>query len=153
MVYYFLPKDYDALDQKIDELNALLQTAGDEKGLMASQASETWHDNFGFEAQERHQEMISRRIDGFAEMKNAAEIVERHLPDEAGVGASVKIEVEDGETRHFIISSYQVLDQQDETEVSYAAPLAEPFLGTRVGDVREVQIGDETKHYRVTAIE
>ena len=143
MPYYFLPKDYDALIARIEALSHDMEEAGEEKGRMAEQTSETWHDNFGFEDQERAQAKISQRLGDFIEMKNEAEIVNRHLPDEVGVG----------QTRRFKVSSYQVLDQQDEAEVSYAAPLARPFLGAKVGDSRDVEIGDETTRYRVTAIE
>jgi transcription elongation GreA/GreB family factor len=151
--YYFLAKDYDALIAKIEALNHEMEEAGQEKGRMAEQTSETWHDNFGFEDQERAQMKISKRLEDFIEMKNEAELVVRHLPDEVGIGAFVTIEDERGQTRRFKVSSYQVLDQEDEAEVSYAAPLAKPFLGAKVGDSREVEIGDETTRYRVTAIE
>ena len=153
MPYYFLPKDYDALIARIEALSHDMEEAGEEKGRMAEQTSETWHDNFGFEDQERAQAKISQRLGDFIAMKNEAEIVNRHLPDEVGIGAFVTIEDEAGQTRRFKVSSYQVLDQQDEAEVSYAAPLARPFLGAKVGDSRDVEIGDETTRYRVTAIE
>jgi transcription elongation GreA/GreB family factor len=152
MPYYFLAKDYDALIARIEALSRDMAEAGAEKGRMAEQTSETWHDNFGFEDQERAQAKISQRLGDFIEMKNAAEIVVHHLPDEVGIGAVVTIEDEGGRTRRFKVGSYQVLDQEDEAEVSYAAPLARPFLGAKVGDSRNVEIGDETTRYRVTAI-
>ncbi len=153
MPYYFLAKDYDALIARIEALSRDMAEAGQEMGRMAEQTSETCHDNFGFEDQERAQAKISKRIEDFIEMKNAAEIVDRHLPDEVGIGAFVTIEDDAGQTRRFKVSSYQVLDQQDEAEVSYAAPLARPFLGAKVGERRDVQIGEETTRYRVTAID
>lgn len=153
MPYYFLPKDYDALIAKIEALTHEMAEAGEEKGLMAEQTSETWHDNFGFEEEERAQARISKRLEDFIEMKNAAEIVDVHVPDEVGVGATVTIEDEDGQTRRLKISSYQVLDQQEEEEISYAAPLARPFIGAGVGETRDVDIGGTVTRYRVAAIE
>jgi transcription elongation GreA/GreB family factor len=153
MPYYFLAKDYDALIARIEALSRDMAEAGQEKGRMAEQTSETWHDNFGFENQERAQAKISQRLGDFIEMKNAAEIVIRHLPDEVGIGAVVTIEDDQGQARRFKVGSYQVLDQEDEAEISYAAPLAHPFLGAKVGDSRDVEIGGETTRYRVTAIE
>ena len=58
-----------------------------------------------------------------------------------------------GERRTFLVGSYQVLDQEDEQEVSYAAPLAKPFLGAGVGEERKVEIGGTRTQYRVVAIE
>lgn len=49
MAYRFLPKDYDALLAKIDELGHAVWEAGQEKGRWADQSAETWHDNFGYE--------------------------------------------------------------------------------------------------------
>jgi len=58
-----------------------------------------------------------------------------------------------GERRTFVIGSYHVLDQQYESEVSYAAPLAKPFMGATVGEEREATIGEKTALYRVVGIE
>ena len=52
----------------------------------------------------------------------------------------------------FVIGSYQVLDQQHENEISYAAPLARPLMGATVGEEREVTIGDQAIIYRVVDI-
>lgn len=153
MSYQFLRKDYEALTARIDELSAAMREAGEEKGLMASQTSEIWRDNFGFEAEEREQHKLSNRLEDFVAMQNQAEIVDQHALDEAGVGARITVETEDGDQRRFMISSYQVLDKQEEDEVSYAAPLARPFVGAMIGDVREVTIGEEVTRYRLTAIE
>jgi transcription elongation GreA/GreB family factor len=46
-----------------------------------------------------------------------------------------------------------VLDQQHENEISYAAPLARPFMGAAVGETREVEIGDSTTLFRVVGLE
>jgi hypothetical protein len=60
---------------------------------------------------------------------------------------------EAGEGRTFVIGSHQVLDQQDENEVSYRAPLARPPFGRRRGRGAKGHIGDETTVYRVVRIE
>ena len=52
-----------------------------------------------------------------------------------------------------MVGSYQVLDQQHENEISYAAPLARPLMGASIGKEREVAIGDRTMVYRVVGIE
>jgi transcription elongation GreA/GreB family factor len=87
-------------------------------------------------------------------MKNDAEIVQGHPTDEVDIGCRTTIEdTETGERRTFVVGSYQVLDQQHDNEVSYAAPLAEPLLGAAVGEEREVTIGDRTTVFRVVGIE
>jgi transcription elongation GreA/GreB family factor len=153
MAYRFLRKDYDALVAKIDELAGELREAGREKGRWASQSAETWHDNFGYEQEQRQEWALAERLDEFVAMKDDAEFVESHAVDEVDVGCRVTIEdVETGEWRTFVVGSYQVLDQRHENEVSYAAPLARPLLGARVGDEREVSIGDRTTLFRVVEI-
>ena len=80
MAYRFLRKDYDALLAKIDELAGAMREAGEEKGRWADQGAETWHDNFGYEQEQRQQWALSQRLEEFTEMKNDAQIVERRLP-------------------------------------------------------------------------
>jgi hypothetical protein len=52
-----------------------------------------------------------------------------------------------------VVGSYQVLDQQHEDEISYAAPLANPFMGAKTGEERAAAIGDRTTLFRVVGIE
>ena len=154
MTYRFLRKDYDALLAKIEELADALKRAGEEKGEWANQSGETYHDNFGYEEEQRRQWTLSDRMDEFVRMKDKAELVEARAVDEVDVGARVTLEDQaSGERRTIRIGSYQVLDPEDEQEVSYAAPLAKPLLGATVGEEREVEIGGERIVYRVVAIE
>jgi transcription elongation GreA/GreB family factor len=150
----FLRKDYDALVAKIEELGHGMWESGQEKGLWADQSAETWHDNFGYEQEQQQQWALSERAEDLVQMKNEAEIVERRIPGEVDIGSRVTIEdTESGERKSFVVGSYQVLDQQHEDEISYAAPLARPFMGATVGEEREVTIGDRTTLFRVVGIE
>jgi transcription elongation GreA/GreB family factor len=154
MGFRFLRKDYDALVAKIEELGHGMWEAGQEKGLWAEQSAETWHDNFGYEQEQQHQWALSERAEGPVEMKNDAEIVERRVLGEVDIGSQVTIEdAKTGERRTFVVGSYQVLDQQHENEISYAAPLAKPFMGATVGEEREVTIGERRTLFRVVGIE
>jgi transcription elongation GreA/GreB family factor len=154
MVCRFLRKDYDALLAKIDELAEALKQAGQEKGLWASQSAETWHDNFGYEQEQQREWALSERLQEFVDMKNDAQIIDHRPIDQVDIGATVTIqEVGTGERRTLTVGSYQVLDQQHDDEVSYAAPLASPLLGATVGEEREVTIGDRTGTFRVVGIE
>jgi transcription elongation GreA/GreB family factor len=154
MAYRFLRKDYDALLAKIEELAGALREAGQEKGRWANQSAETWHDNFGYEQEQRQEWVLSDRLDEFVEMKNDAEIVQGRAMNEVDIGCRVTVrDTESDEQRTFMVGSYQVLDQQQEEEVSYAAPLAKPFMGATVGEEREVTIGDRSAMFRVVGIE
>jgi transcription elongation GreA/GreB family factor len=154
MACRFLRKDYDALLAKIDELADALKQAGQEKSLWANQSAETWHDNFGYEQEQQREWALSERLQEFVDMKNDAQIVDYRPIDQVDIGATVTIqEVGTGERRTLVVGSYQVLDQQHDDEVSYAAPLAKPLLGATVGEEREVTIGDRTATFRVVAIE
>jgi transcription elongation GreA/GreB family factor len=154
MGFRFLRKDYDALVAKIEELGHGMWEAGQEKALWANQSAETWHDKFGYEQEQQHQWELSERAESLVEMKNDAEIVERRVVGEVDIGAQVTIEnIEIGERKSFVVGSYQVLDQQHENEISYAAPLAKPFMGATVGEEREVTIGERRTLFRVVGIE
>lgn len=154
MAYRFLRKDYDALLDKIEELAGALREAGQEKGRWANQSAETWHDNFGYEQEQRQEWMLSDRLEEFVEMKNDADIVQGRALNEVDIGCRVTIrDTETDEQRIFLVGSYQVLDQQHENEVSYAAPLAKPFMGATVGEEREVMIGDKSTRFRVVGID
>lgn len=153
MACRFLRKDYDALIAKIEELAGELREAGQEKGRWANQSAETWHDNFGYEQEEQHQWAVSERLEDFVTMRNDAEIVDQRVADEVDIGAEVTIrDTRSGERKTFVIGSYQVLDQQHDNEISYAAPLARPLMGATVGEEREVTIGDQATIYRVVDI-
>lgn len=153
MAYRFLRKDYDALLARIEELADAMRKAGEEKGEWASQSAETWHDNFGYEEEQRQQWTLSDRLDEFVRMKDDAQLVETRAVDEVDVGSRVTLEDKASrERRMLLIGSYQVLDKEDEGEVSYAAPLARPFLGATVGEEREVDIGGRKTVYQVVAI-
>jgi transcription elongation GreA/GreB family factor len=154
MAYRFLRKDYDALLAKIEELAGALREAGQEKGRWAHQSAETWHDNFGYEEEQRQEWTLSDRLEDFVEMKNDAEIMQWRPTDEVDIGSRVTIrDTRTDEERTFVVGSYQVLDPQHENEVSYAAPLAKPFIGATVGEEREVTIGDESSLFRVVSID
>jgi len=81
MAYRFLRKDCDALLARIEELASALREAGQEKRLWANQSAETWHDNFGYEEEQRQEWTLSDRLEGYVEMKNHAEIVQSHSTD------------------------------------------------------------------------
>jgi transcription elongation GreA/GreB family factor len=154
MAYRFLRKDYDALLARIEELASALREAGQEKGLWANHSAETWHDNFGYEEEQRQEWTLSDRLDDYVEMKNEAELVQSHPMNEVDIGGQVTIcETATDERTTFVVGSYQVLDQQHDNEISHAAPLAKPFLGATVGEEREATIGEKTALYRVVGIE
>jgi transcription elongation GreA/GreB family factor len=89
----------------------------------------------------------------FIDMKDDAEIVEGRA-NAVDIGCQVTVrDTGTGEQRTFVVGSYQVLDQQHENEISYAAPLARPFTGASVGEEREIEIGDSRTVFRVVAVE
>ena len=154
MAYRFLRKDYDALVAKIEELADALKQAGQEKGLWANQSAETWHDNFGYEQEQQQEWALAQRLQEFVDIKNHAQIVDQRALDEVDIGATVTIrDTSTDEQKTLVVGSYQVLDPQQDNEVSYAAPLARPLLGATVGEEREVTIGDRTATFRVIGIE
>jgi transcription elongation GreA/GreB family factor len=74
-------------------------------------------------------------------VKNEAEIVERRIPGEVDIGSGVTIE--DIERRRAKVLRCGKL----------SSPRAKPFMGTTVGEEREVTIGERRTLFRVVDIE
>jgi transcription elongation factor GreA len=127
---------------------------GSGKGTLGRSERRDLARHFGYEQAEQQQSALSERAEDLVQMKNDAEIVERRIPGEVDIGSRVTIEdIESGERKSFVVGSYQVLDQQHEDKISYAAPLAKPFMGAKTGEERAVAIGDRTIRFRVVGIE
>jgi hypothetical protein len=128
-------KDYDALLARIEELASALREAG-QKGLWANQSAETWHDNFGYEEEQRQEWTLSDRLEEYVEMKNDAEIVQSHPTDEVDIRLLVDGTAEAGRVsnaRETDVNWSQVRDRIDRGETGDKIAVEDPAtapLGT-----------------------
>jgi hypothetical protein len=73
--YYFTIKDYDYLKALIENKNKEISRLKLEKAKSATETSETWHDNFGFEDAERENNRLAQLVEGLTEILISAEII------------------------------------------------------------------------------
>jgi len=155
-MYYFLKKDFEALNVEIERIADKIKEIGKEMGKSCQEGAETFHDNFAYEDGERQQYMWSGRIRELIRIRNQARVLlDPPKGDTVSIGRTVTVEDEHtGETRAIKIGSYMVLSKEEDEEViSYNAPLARMLIGARVGDTREAVIAGKKKRFRVLKIE
>ena len=152
-MYAFLPIDLEGLNQRIGELTARIKDLGKQIGEGSTQGAETYHDNFVVEEAQRQLDMWQGHLSTFLRIRQQARL---QLPptNTASVAIGSVIDIVDiatGEHRVFQIGSYQTFRDTDPDRpvVSYPAPIAKPFLGTHVGDVRSVTINGRERRYMV----
>ncbi|OHA24282.1 MAG: hypothetical protein A3G52_02045 [Candidatus Taylorbacteria bacterium RIFCSPLOWO2_12_FULL_43_20] len=64
---FFLPEDFEKLNQEITGLCDRIKQIGKEMGESCREGAETFHDNFAYEDGERQQAMLSTRLRKFIE--------------------------------------------------------------------------------------
>lgn len=154
-MYYFLKRDFDALNAEIEKLADKIKEIGHEMGKSCQEGAETFHDNFAYEDGERQQYMWSTRLRELIRIRNQARVLLEPLKgDTATIGRTITIEDENtGETLIMKIGSYMVLANEEGEVISYNAPLARMLVGGRVGDTRENVIAGKKKSFRILKIE
>ncbi len=154
-MYYFLKKDFKALNTEIEKIADKIKEIGKEMGKSCQEGAETFHDNFAYEDGERQQYMWSGRIRELIRIRNQARVIlEPQKGDTVSIGCTVTVEDErTGETRTMKIGSYMVLAKEEGEVISYNAPLARMLIGARVGNMKESVIAGKKKQFRILKIE
>jgi len=155
MSYLFLDEDFIDFEKKLEENKERMEAALKRIGNSCKEASDTYHDNFGFEQAQRDAEMWSNRFRSLLSIRNNIEIVypEDFLKDEVAIGRIVAIKDENsGEIKTFKIGSYMIVDEK-KNSVSYDAPLSRLIMWAKVGDIREGKIGSKTRRFKIIKIE
>ena len=49
-MFYFLPEDFEDLNDQIEQICEKIKELGKEAGESCQEGAETWHDNFAFSA-------------------------------------------------------------------------------------------------------
>jgi transcription elongation factor GreA len=153
MTYYFLQDDYDDLLARIEDLRGRVKEQYRTCAESAEQSSETWHDNYEHEEGQRQIAMLGQYLQELVEVANTAEIVTPQESDRVEIGRRVTTEdVDSGETRVYTIGSFMCLSGAEKC-ISYTAPIAEALMEARVGEVREVRVGETIRKVRISNIE
>jgi len=154
-VYYFLKKDFDALNTEIEKIADRIKEIGHEMGKSCQDGAETFHDNFAYEDGERQQYMWSTKLRELIRIRNQTRVLlEPPKGDTATIGRTITVEDENtGGTLVMKIGSYMVLANEEGEVISYNAPLARMLVGGRVGDIRESVIAGKKKSFCILKIE
>ncbi len=153
-MYYFLKKDFEALNTEISKIADKIKVIGQEMGKSCQEGAETFHDNFAYEDGERQQYMWSGRIRGLIRIRNQARVVEPQKGETISLGHIVTVKDELTEKVRIIkIGSYMALAKQEEEVISYNTPLAQMLIGGRVGETREAIIVGKKQSFHILKIE
>ena len=152
-MFYFLPEDFEDLNDQIEQICEKIKELGKEAGESCQEGAETWHDNFAFEESQRQQYMWSNRLRELIRVRNNARVIQPSPQgDKVSIGRVVTIQdTATEETQIFKIGSYMILKEKD--EISYNAPLARMLIGAEIDDERTGKIGGKQKTFRILEIE
>jgi len=123
-VYYFAEDDYlelkNLITKNLDEIKAIKlgMTAA------ASETSETWHDNFGFEDGARNLDKIMNYTQELSRIFERGEIIT--IDEEEIFGKELLVNL-NGQQEHKVISSYLIINNVA-NKISYACPLAQEII-------------------------
>lgn len=155
MSFLFLQKDYLALQEKIRELSLRIKGMSHEVKELTTQSSETWHDNFGFEEADRERKRIYFELDKLLKIYEKAKLVEPdNKKNRVAIGSLVTIQDKSNNQEFtYLIGSFLVLKKVQDNEFSYAAPLIEPLLERKAGDVYSVNLEGESRSFTIRGIQ
>ncbi|WP_433185672.1 GreA/GreB family elongation factor [Actinoallomurus sp. CA-150999] len=141
--YRFLARDLEALKTRIARYEEQWREALSGIHDSTTQSSETWHDNPQFDEVQQRAKMLKTERDKLAAILHNSELVTPAAPNgRVDVGSVVQVRyAKTGREEQFVIGSYMVLDDDDDSRISYAAPLAKLLLGHRKGDAVAGKIG------------
>lgn len=152
MAYYFLPTDFEKLNEQIQQIVSRIKEIGRIMGESCREGAETYHDNFAYEDGERQQQMWSVRFRELVRVRDDARVVNPEKPCErVGIGCTVVVlDMDTDEEKTLQIGSYMTFNGN--ASVSYNAPLARMLLGGSQGDIRKGVIAGRKRCFEIVEI-
>ena len=147
---------YAGLKKLEDELNDLKVNKRQEISKKIGEAREQGDlsENAEHDAAKDEQRDIEARIEEIENILKHAEVVDEDEADtdKVNVGCYVKVHDEDydEDLDFYIVGSTEA--NSLEGKISNESPVGHALIGARVGDVVDVELADETDHYKVLAI-
>ena len=147
---------YAGLKKLEDELNDLKVNKRQEISKKIGEAREQGDlsENAEYDAAKDEQRHIEARIEEIENILKHAEVVDEDEADtdKVNVGCYVKVHDEDydEDLDFYIVGSTEA--NSLEGKISNESPVGHALIGARVGDVVDVELADETDHYKVLAI-
>ena len=123
-VYYFLEDDYLVLKDLVKNNVSEIKKAKLDMATAASQTSETWHDNFGFEDGARNLEKLMNYTQEMSLILEKCQIIKED--DDEVIGKVIFVSF-NKTTQEKIIGSYLNL-KNEHNKISYACPIAQEYI-------------------------
>lgn len=138
MEVYLLPEDRVAAEQRIAELEQLIQDLGEDFRDAFTQSSETWHDNSPFEAVRDTQAMYAAELHKLRSLIRSSTLVPpKKKRGTIGVGNTVKL----SNGRQYKLAGNWTQHAGKHSDgvywVSSGTPVALAVLGRKLGDTIE----------------
>ena len=147
---------YAGLKKLEDELNDLKVNKRQEISKKIGEAREQGDlsENAEYDAAKDEQRDIEARIEEIENILKHAEVVDEDEADtdKVNVGCYVKVHDEDYDEDLDFYSGGSTEANSLEGKISNESPVGHALIGARVGDVVDVELADETDHYKVLAI-
>lgn len=152
--YKFLARDLEALKARIARYDQQWRETLSGVHDSTTQSSETWHDNPQFDDVQQRAKMLETERNKLQTILADSELVEPTIQDgRVDIGTRVRVRYpKTGREDRFAIASYMILDSDDETRISYAAPLAQLLIGRNRGETIEEKIGSRVILLEITDV-
>lgn len=135
--YAILPIDRQWLDQRVDELEKIIQELGPDFYDVFNQSSETWHDNAPFDALRDKQSVLFAELTNLKRVRHANTIaIPTPKTGTVGIGSTVTLD-----DRKILIAGHWTPHAGKRRDgvmiVSAESPIAKALLGKRVGHLSQ----------------
>ncbi len=152
---YFTPDGLERLQARIRETRATYQAVCDDNpAALESGDTSGWHDNFAFEENQRQMDYLARRVRELERLLSRSEVIPflEDAPELVLLGATVTFWFEDEDDERTVwLVGYEDGDPKSR-RVSYNSPLGAALVGARVGDTREMRVGERVRHLEIVEI-
>ena len=149
---YLTQEGFEELKKELDDLINVKRPANI-KAIKEARALGDLSENAEYDAARNEQAELEGRIKKIEQILENVSIIENVDTSKVSIGNKVKIKyIDDGE-----VDEYQIVGSQEadpfESKISNESPIAQALLGSKVGDVVDVNSPNGVYQVEITAIE
>ncbi len=149
---YLTQEGFEELKKELDDLINVKRPANI-KAIKEARALGDLSENAEYDAARNEQAELEGRIKKIEQILENVSIIENVDTSKVSIGNKVKIKyIDDGE-----VDEYQIVGSQEadpfESKISNESPIAQALLGSKVGDIVDVNSPNGVYQVEITAIE
>ena len=142
---YLLPHELELARDELTIIEEKVRIYGENMHEAMSQSSETWHDNAPADAIRHEAQVVMQRRGAVEKLLTRAVRLEYPPTDfeRVTVGSRVRVQIDDNPASDIDIVGAQFASREEDGDVlvcTLRAPLVNPILGKRIGDVTTTKI-------------